>query len=45
LQNMVLICPNHHVAIHHCDSPFDFADYSFDFRTHRERLTINRHLA
>jgi hypothetical protein len=45
LKNMVLICPNHHVAVHRCDSPFDFADHAFDFRTHREPLTLNRHLA
>jgi hypothetical protein len=45
LKNMVLICPNHHVAVHRCDSPFDFADHAFDFRTHREPLTLNRHIA
>ena len=44
LQNMVLICPNHHVAVHRCDSPFDFADHAFDFRSHREPLLLNVHL-
>lgn len=44
LQNMVLICPNHHAAIHRCDAPFDYSDYSFVFRRHRERLRDNKHL-
>ncbi len=45
VENMVLICPNHHVAIHQCDAPLDFKDYAFDFTTFREPLTVNRHLA
>jgi 5-methylcytosine-specific restriction enzyme A len=44
INNMVLICPNHHAAIHHCDAPFDFQDYSFDFADHRESLALNIHL-
>jgi predicted restriction endonuclease len=24
IENLVLICPNHHRAIHRCDAPFDF---------------------
>lgn len=44
LENMTLICPNHHAAIHGCDAPFDFGDLAFDFGTHREALTLNFHL-
>ncbi|MHC4281845.1 MAG: HNH endonuclease [Planctomycetota bacterium] len=44
LKNMVLICPNHHVAVHRCDSPFDFADHAFHFPTHKESLLLNTHL-
>jgi predicted HNH restriction endonuclease len=41
IRNMVLICPNHHAAIHKSDAPLDF---SFDFGTHRERLSLTKHL-
>ncbi|MBW8038654.1 MAG: hypothetical protein FVQ85_01495 [Planctomycetes bacterium] len=44
LQNMVLICPNHHVAVHRCDSPFDYQHHAFHFPTHKERLLLNTHL-
>lgn len=45
LDNMVLVCPNHHGAIHRDDAVFDYADFSFAFRNGvRERLTENRHL-
>jgi 5-methylcytosine-specific restriction enzyme A len=48
LSNLVLICPNHHAAIHQVDAPFDFADLAFDFlsgRKHRrEPLQLNTHL-
>ena len=43
LQNMVLVCPNHHSAIHKLDAPLDFVDLSFDFGTHRERLNLRSH--
>ncbi len=43
--NLALLCPNHHRAVHRCDAPFDFADMSFDFGGHRERVVLNRHLA
>jgi 5-methylcytosine-specific restriction enzyme A len=42
--NMVLICPNHHAAIHQCDAPFDFGDYAFIFATRREPLRLDLHL-
>ena len=44
LNNMVLVCPNHHSAIHRTDAPLDFDDYSFDFGTHREYLQLKNHL-
>ena len=44
LENVVLICPNHHAVIHRTDAPFDYADYSFVFRAHREALVLDRHL-
>ena len=43
LHNMVLICPNHHRAIHRTDAPFDWADASFVFPYKREPLQISRH--
>jgi hypothetical protein len=43
-ENLLLICPNHHTAIHHCDAPFDYQDSAFDFGEHsREPLQLNRH--
>jgi 5-methylcytosine-specific restriction protein A len=44
ISNMMLVCPNHHEAIHRCDAPFDFHDMAFDFISHREILTIDSHL-
>ena len=44
LHNMVLICPNHHRAIHRTDAPFDWADASFVFPSKRESLQISRHV-
>ena len=43
LHNMVLICPNHHRAIHRTDAPFDWADMSFVFPRNREPVRISRH--
>ena len=43
LHNMVLICPNHHRAIHRIDAPFDWADDSFVFPGKREPVQISRH--
>lgn len=43
LENMVLICPNHHSAIHGCDAPLDYADLSFDFGNHREKIQLASH--
>lgn len=46
LQNLALLCPNHHSVIHATDAVFDFRDFSFVFaQNHRERLALNTHLA
>lgn len=44
LANMVLVCPNHHTAIHRIDAPFDFGDMAFDFGRRREYLQLDLHL-
>lgn len=44
LDNLMLVCPNHHRAIHRCDAPLDYADMAFDFGAHREELALNLHL-
>jgi len=45
LQNMTLLCPNHHSVIHATNAVFDYGDLSFVFApNHRERLALNRHL-
>lgn len=44
IMNLVLICPNHHNAIHRVDAPFDFENLSFKFTSHEEILTLNEHL-
>jgi 5-methylcytosine-specific restriction protein A len=44
IHNMVLVCPNHHAAIHRCDAPFDYADMAFVFPKNRGRLQLNLHL-
>jgi 5-methylcytosine-specific restriction enzyme A len=43
-ENMVLICPNHHSAVHGCDAPLDFGDMAFDFGIRREALKLDYHL-
>ena len=44
LKNMLLVCPNHHAAIHQCDAPLDWGDWALDFEDHREALRLNLHL-
>jgi 5-methylcytosine-specific restriction enzyme A len=44
LTNMILVCPNHHAAIHKVDAPLDFRDMAFDFGTRREPMQLNLHL-
>jgi hypothetical protein len=36
LTNLVLVCPNHHRAIHRCDAPFDFSNNAFVFPNARD---------
>jgi hypothetical protein len=45
LDNLMLVCPNHHRAIHRCDAPIDWSDMAYDFGNHRERVAMDRHLA
>lgn len=45
LENLVLICPNHHAAVHQDDAAFDYADLTFRFSNDlAERLQLNHHL-
>jgi 5-methylcytosine-specific restriction protein A len=44
LSNLVLICPNHHRAIHRCDAPFDFEHSAFVFPNVTEGLTTVHHV-
>jgi hypothetical protein len=43
LSNLVLVCPNHHRAIHRCDAPFDFEQWAFKFGNGFEPLASKRH--
>jgi 5-methylcytosine-specific restriction protein A len=43
LENLVLVCPNHHRAIHSCDAPFDFGQNAFLFPAATERLAELKH--
>lgn len=42
--NMVLVCPNHHRAIHRVDAPLDFQTLAFDFGKHTESIQVNHHI-
>ncbi len=45
LDNMILVCPNHHEAIHATSAVFDFEDLRYVFPGgRREPLVINEHL-
>lgn len=44
ISNLVLICPNHHRAIHKCDASFDYKTLSFSFHGYIEVLKTNYHL-
>lgn len=45
LENMMLVCPNHHTSIHHDDATFDYADLTYRFSNNLiESLQINKHL-
>jgi len=43
LSNLVLVCPNHHRAIHRFDAPFDWADNAFQLGGTREALMLQKH--
>jgi 5-methylcytosine-specific restriction protein A len=46
LENLLLVCPNHHTAIHSTDAVFDYRDLQYVFpRGRREPLVLNTHLA
>ena len=46
LENMVLLCPTHHRAVHHDDALFDHGRLAFLFSNGRvEELQANSHLA
>jgi 5-methylcytosine-specific restriction protein A len=42
-ENMMLVCPNHHAAVHRCDAQLDYSDKSFEFGSHEERLQLVLH--
>lgn len=44
IENLVLLCPNHHRATHACDAVFDYAGCSFNFGDRSEDLSLNKHL-
>ena len=44
IENMMLVCPNHHGAIHRGDAPLDFGSQAFLFDQHSEKITLNHHL-
>lgn len=44
LQNMALVCPNHHAAIHRCDAQLDYVDMAFVFPSYRGILKMNQHI-
>jgi hypothetical protein len=44
LHNLMLVCPNHHRAIHRRDAPLDWSDLALDFGGHRESVAVDRHL-
>ena len=46
LENMLLLCPNHHQVIHATDAVFDFRDLHYVFPNgRREPLVLNHHLS
>ena len=44
LENLMLVCPNHHAAIHKCDAQLDFRSGQYDFELHVEEVALNKHL-
>lgn len=44
LDNLILLCPNHHRAVHSLDATLDFADLTWRFGERREVIQLNEHL-
>lgn len=45
LENLILICPNHHEVVHATNAVFDFKDLHYVFSNmRREPLVLNQHL-
>ncbi len=44
LANMILVCPNHHQAIHKLDAVLDYQKLTFHFRSQTEEVKLDRHL-
>jgi len=45
MQNLLLLCPNHHEVIHATQAVFDFRDLNYVFpNMRREPLVLNQHL-
>ena len=44
LENLMLLCPNHHAAVHRCDAPLDYQDLAFDFGKFRDKIVLDFHL-
>ena len=40
----MLLCPNHHRAVHACDAVLDYGDLSMDFGVRREPVRLFDHL-
>ena len=43
LSNLVLLCPNHHRAVHRVDAPFDWDSKQFQFEGRVEALALLNH--
>ena len=44
LKNLLLVCPNHHGAIHACDAQLDYKDFTFNFGVRIEKVELNLHI-
>jgi 5-methylcytosine-specific restriction enzyme A len=44
LKNLLLVCPNHHGAIHACDAQLDYRNYTFDFGKQTLKVEPNLHI-
>lgn len=45
IRNLMLLCPNHHAAVHRCDAPLDYLDMAFDFGKFRDKLQLDQHIS